>query len=56
MKFPSHFLCLWRWLKMSAASNYYSGSYDYNNGGNIYVHLHVQNIGRAMNGSSVAPS
>ena len=41
---------------MSAASNYYSGSYDYNNGGNIYVHLHVRNIGRAMNGPSVAPS
>lgn len=41
---------------MSAASNYYSGSYDYDNGGNIYVHLHVKNIGRAMGGIPIAPT
>lgn len=41
---------------MSAAANYYSGSYDYGTGGNIYVHLHVANIGRAMGGSPVPPS
>ena len=41
---------------MSAASNYYSGSYDYGEGGNIYVHLHVGNIGRAMGGQAVPPS
>lgn len=41
---------------MSVALNYYSGSYDYDNGGNIYVHLHVKNIGRAMGGDSVDPS
>ena len=40
----------------SAAINYYSGSYDYDGGGNIYVHLHAKNIGKAMNGSSVSPS
>lgn len=41
---------------MSAASNYYSGSYDYDNGGNIYVHLHVKNIGRAMGGIPITPT
>lgn len=41
---------------MSAASNYYSGSYNYGEGGNIYVHLHVGNIGRAMGGQAVPPS
>jgi hypothetical protein len=41
---------------MSVALNYYSGSYDYDNGGNIYVHLHVKNIGRAMGGDPVDPS
>ena len=41
---------------MSAALNYYSGPYNYNNGGNIYVHLHVKNIGRAMEGDSISPS
>lgn len=41
---------------MSAASNYYSGSYNYENGGNIYVHLHVKNIGRALNGNPISSS
>ncbi len=41
---------------MSAASDYYSGSYDFDKGGNIYVHLHVGNIGRAMNGNPIQPS
>lgn len=41
---------------MSAAANYYSGSYDYGDGGNIYVHLHVANIGHAMGGQPVPPS
>ena len=40
---------------MSAASNYYSGSYNYENGGSIYVHLHVKNIGRAMGGNAISP-
>lgn len=38
---------------MSAASEYYSGTYDYSGGGDIYVHLHVGNIGKAMNGSPI---
>ena len=41
---------------MSIALNYYSGSYNYNNSGNIYVHLHARNIGRAMEGQPINPS
>ena len=39
---------------MSAASRYYSGPYNYGEGGNIYVHFHSENIGRAMNESAVS--
>lgn len=39
----------------SAAERYYSGSYNYGSGGDIYVHLHVNNIGRAMQGQPVNP-
>ncbi len=41
---------------MSAVSNYYSGSYNYEDSENIYVHLHVKNIGRALNGNPVSSS
>lgn len=41
---------------MSAVSRYYSGSYKYDQGGSIYVHLHAKNIGRAMDGSPVNSS
>lgn len=32
----------------------YSGSYLYN--GNLYVHYHARNIGKAMNGSGISPA
>lgn len=41
---------------MSAIQNAYTGSYNYNNTENIYVHLHSNNIGKAAGKSGITPN